>query len=126
MAIISQGRSVSVLTFTFTYIEVDKDRIPKTLHTSHPTGPLPVLRAFPKEQVEAGFIAAEIKRLIVFSGGMLNYNDFVILLRFNAMSRIIENILQKEGIPNRVLAGHRFFERLEVGGLTDALVGSTF
>ena len=66
------------------------------------------------EQVEAGFIAAEIKRLVAFSGGMLNWNDFVVLLRFNALSRTIESALQKEGIPNRVLAGHKIFERLEV------------
>lgn len=70
------------------------------------------------EQVEAGFIAAEIKRLVAFSGGMLNWNDFVVLLRFNALSRTIESALQKEGIPNRVLAGHKFFERLEVRTLS--------
>ena len=66
------------------------------------------------EQVEAGFIAAEIKRLIAFTGGMLSWSDFVVLLRYNAHSRVIEAALQKEGIPNRVLAGHKFFERMEV------------
>lgn len=35
-------------------------------------------------------------------------------MRFNALSRTIENALQKEGIPCRILGGHRFFERLEV------------
>lgn len=35
-------------------------------------------------------------------------------MRFNALSRQIESALQKEGIPNRVLGGHKFFERLEV------------
>lgn len=66
------------------------------------------------EHIEAGFIAAEIKRLVAFSGGMLNWNDFVVLLRYNALSRTIESALQKESIPNRVLAGHKFFERMEV------------
>ena len=66
------------------------------------------------EQVEAGFIAAEIKRLIAFTGGMLTWSDFVVLLRYNAHSRVIEAALQREGIPNRVLAGHKFFERMEV------------
>ncbi|PSR75571.1 hypothetical protein PHLCEN_2v9051 [Hermanssonia centrifuga] len=32
----------------------------------------------------------------------------------NSASRGIENALQKEGIPNRLLGGHRFFERMEV------------
>ena len=64
-------------------------------------------------------------------GGALNWGDFVILrkqslvrifseiklsfeVRFNALSRVIETALQKEGIPSRVLGGHKFFERLEV------------
>lgn len=59
-------------------------------------------------------MAAEIKRLVAFSGGMLKWGDFAILLRYNSMSRVIESMLQKEGIPNRVLSGHRFFERMEV------------
>lgn len=76
-----------------------------------------MLRAFPIEAVEAGFIAAEIKRLVAFAGGLLTYNDFVVLLRFNALSRAIESALRKEGIPSRVLAGHKFFERMEVYSL---------
>lgn len=36
------------------------------------------------------------------------------VVRFNALSRLIESALQKEGIPNRILGGHKFFERLEV------------
>jgi len=36
------------------------------------------------------------------------------IVRFNALSRTIESALQKEGIPSRVLGGHKFFERLEV------------
>ena len=66
------------------------------------------------EAVEAGFIAAEIKRVVAYTGGALNYNDFVVLLRYNALSRTIESALQKEGIPCRVLKGHKFFERMEV------------
>ena len=38
----------------------------------------------------------------------------VVVVRFNALSRTIESALQKEGIPNRVLNGRKFFERLEV------------
>ena len=38
---------------------------------------------FATEQAEAGFIATEIKRLIAHSGGMLGWNDFVILCERN-------------------------------------------
>lgn len=41
-------------------------------------------------------------------------NEITHVVRFNALSRAVEGALQKEGIPNRVLGGHKFFERLEV------------
>jgi DNA helicase-2/ATP-dependent DNA helicase PcrA len=62
---------------------LDKSRIPKTLHTSHPTGPIPVLRTFADEAQEAAFIAIEIKRLVAGGGGMLGWDDFVILRKFD-------------------------------------------
>lgn len=110
---------------------LDKSRIQKSLLTSHPPGTIPVLRSFPTEHAEAAFIAIEIKRLIAHMGGILRWGDFVVLrelvsypyseaqvilalVRFNALSRAIESALQKEGIPSRVLCGHKFFERQEV------------
>lgn len=44
----------------------------------------------------------------------LDWNDFAILMRFNAQSRAFETALQKEGIPNLVLNGRKFFARVEV------------
>ena len=38
-------------------------------------------------------------------------------VRYNALSRNIENALQKDGIPNRIVGGHKFFDRLEVKDL---------
>ncbi|KAI0951320.1 hypothetical protein AcW1_008388 [Taiwanofungus camphoratus] len=107
----------AILAASIAVIAQDRKRIPKSLHTTHPSGPVPVLRSFPFEQSEAAFIAVEIKRLVACTGGMLRWGDFVVLLRFNALSRQIESALQKEGIPNRVLGGHKFFERLEVKDL---------
>ncbi|KAF8962796.1 UvrD-helicase-domain-containing protein [Flammula alnicola] len=92
----------------------DKSRIPKSLHTSHPLGATPVLSASSSEKEEADFIASEIKRCVANMGGVLRWGDFVILLRFNALSRPIESALQKVGIPCRILGGHKFFERMEV------------
>ncbi|KAG1762716.1 P-loop containing nucleoside triphosphate hydrolase protein [Suillus occidentalis] len=95
----------SILATSLAIISQDTSRIAKTLHTDHPLGPLPMLPAF---------IAWEINRMIAQSGGMLGFGDFAVLLRFNAISRTIENALQKEGIPNRMLGGHQFFERAEI------------
>ncbi|KIK63032.1 hypothetical protein GYMLUDRAFT_41333 [Collybiopsis luxurians FD-317 M1] len=109
--------TASILKASLAIVAEDKTRIQKSLHTSHPMGPFPVLRSFSSEQMEASFLAGEIKRLVAHMGGVLNWGDFVILLRFNALSRTIESCLQKEGIPSRVLGGHKFFERLEIKDL---------
>ena len=86
------------------------------------------------ENDEAKFIAFEIKRCAANMGGVIRWGDFAVLreltfddfkfsyhfltlfngVRFNALSRPIENALQKEGIPCRILGGHKFFERMEV------------
>ncbi|KAF9243513.1 ATP-dependent DNA helicase pcra [Melanogaster broomeanus] len=70
-----------------------------------------------QEYDEASFIAGEINRLIAQTGGLLGYGDFAVLLRFNALSRTIESALQRERIPNRILGGHKFFERVEIKDL---------
>ncbi|KAF8518460.1 P-loop containing nucleoside triphosphate hydrolase protein [Gautieria morchelliformis] len=104
----------SILAACLAIVSLDKSRIAKSLRTSHAPGPRPTLQTFASEQAEAEFIALEIKRLVAHSGGMLGWKDFVVLLRYNALSRVTEGALQKEGIPNRVLAGQKFFERLEI------------
>jgi DNA helicase-2/ATP-dependent DNA helicase PcrA len=38
-------------------------------------------------------------------------------VRYNALSRTIESTLQKDSIPNKIVGGHKFFERLEVKDL---------
>lgn len=43
---------------------------------------MPVLRNFGTEHEEASFIAREIKRLVAYTGGMLDWDDFVILCEF--------------------------------------------
>lgn len=35
-------------------------------------------------------------------------------MRYNALSRVIEAALQKDSVPNRIVGGHKFFERLEI------------
>ncbi|KAF8839623.1 UvrD-helicase-domain-containing protein [Paxillus ammoniavirescens] len=107
----------SILAASMSIISQDNSRIPKTLRTSRPLGPRPMLRSFSTENDEASFLAYEINRLIAQTGGMLGYGDFAVLLRFNALSRMIETALQRERIPNRILGGHKFFERTEIKDL---------
>lgn len=35
-------------------------------------------------------------------------------VRYNALSRNIESTLQKDSVPNRIVGGHKFFERMEI------------
>jgi DNA helicase-2/ATP-dependent DNA helicase PcrA len=92
----------------------DSDRIDRGLYTSHPEGSAVVLKRHASSQHEASFVATEVKRMVAHSGGLLNYDDFAILLRYNALSREVERQLQAENIPSRMLGGARFFERKEV------------
>ncbi|KAF8806984.1 UvrD-helicase-domain-containing protein [Phlegmacium glaucopus] len=109
--------TASILRSCLAIVAEDKLRIPKSLHTSHPLGATPVLHESEDEKQEADFIAQEIKRCVANMGGVLRWGDFVVLLRFNALSRPIESALQKEGIPCRILGGHKFFERMEIKDL---------
>ncbi|KIR55344.1 DNA helicase II/ATP-dependent DNA helicase PcrA [Cryptococcus gattii Ru294] len=107
----------SILDAAHAIVSQDRQRIQKSLFTSHPKSTPVTLKVFGTPVIEASFISTEIKRLIAYSGGLLGYNDFAILLRYNALSRVIESSLQKDSIPNRIVGGHKFFERMEIKDL---------
>ncbi|KAL7420030.1 ATP-dependent DNA helicase srs2 [Cryptotrichosporon argae] len=107
----------SILAASHAVVSQDRARVQKQLRTSHPQSTAVTLKQFGSPVIEASFVATEIKRLVAYSGGMLNYADFAILLRTNALSRNIESALQKDGIPCRLIGGHKFFERLEIKDL---------
>ena len=54
------------------------------------------------------------ERIDLLTGRGYSYNDFAILYRTNAQSRVIENMLLRNAIPYRVLGGLRFFDRKEI------------
>lgn len=64
------------------------------------------------EHDEGWFIAREIDRTV--SEGTRQFSDYVILYRTNAQSRVLEEMLLKQGVPYRVLAGLRFYDRKEI------------
>ncbi len=65
------------------------------------------------ERHEAEMIASEIDRSMIGSE-YPNYNDFVVLYRTNAQSRVVEEVFLKYGIPYRIVGGIRFYQRKEV------------
>jgi len=65
------------------------------------------------ERGEAEFVCKEIKeRLKAYESP--KYNDFVILYRTNAQSRVIEESFLRYGIPYKIVGGIRFYERKEI------------
>jgi DNA helicase-2/ATP-dependent DNA helicase PcrA len=66
------------------------------------------------EHAEARYVAAEIVRLVEegFSG-----SEVAVFYRTNAQSRVLEDILVRQGIGYQVIGGPRFYERAEVKDL---------
>ena len=64
------------------------------------------------DRQEAGFIASEIAQRAVTDGAP--HEDFAVLFRMNAQSRLIETSLRELRIPYRVVGGRSFFDRREV------------
>lgn len=66
----------------------------------------------PDDRQEAEFIAGEIQRRVM--GETLAYEDFAILFRTNAQSRVLEENLRALKIPYKLIGGKSFFDRREV------------
>jgi len=79
LGIISEGQHIFPILRILIELLLDKKRIQKSLHTSHPLGKLPTLRSCTTELDESSFIADEIKRVIAYMGGLLQFSDFAIL-----------------------------------------------
>ncbi|KAI7880336.1 P-loop containing nucleoside triphosphate hydrolase protein [Lichtheimia hyalospora FSU 10163] len=104
----------SILSAAFHVINIDTERIAKSLFTGNADGvPISLLR-MTTDTLEAHSVADEVKRVIEYSGGLINYKDIAILVRMNFMTRSIEQALNALGIPYIVVGGVKFFERTEV------------
>lgn len=84
----------------------------KKLWTDNKKGEKPIFKTVQTGYDEGNFIAKTIKDLKVQNG--YKNTDFAILYRINALSRIIESTLTREGIPSQVIGGQKFYEREEI------------
>jgi DNA helicase-2/ATP-dependent DNA helicase PcrA len=90
----------------------NKNRMHKSLRTDNPAGEQPVCHVAFDEVQEAEWVARELMSLA--KRQKRPWNDFAILYRINVQSRPIEDALLRHGIPYRIHAGHRFYERREI------------
>ena len=87
-------------------------RRPKQLWSAQEGGAKVRVVGMQDDRQEAEFIANEIAQRLVNEG--LKHEDFAILFRMNAQSRLLETNLRQLKIPYRVIGGKSFFDRREV------------
>ncbi len=90
----------------------NKGRKGKQLWSANGMGEKVHLVKLSNQNDEGRFVASKITELIAKEG--LKYGDFAVLYRMNTQSNSIEASLVKSGIPYRVLAGKRFYDRKEI------------
>ncbi len=89
----------------------NRERKPKNLWSELGEGePVRVLEV-EDEHAEARFVAAEIA-LLVEEG--CNGSEIAVFYRTNAQSRVLEDVLVRQGVAYQVIGGPRFYERAEV------------
>ncbi|KRU23906.1 DNA helicase PcrA [Clostridium botulinum] len=96
-------------------IKNNSQRKNKVLRTENENGnKIKVFRAY-SDIDEAKFAASEIKKIIKDSER--SFNDFAVLYRTNAQSRIFEDVFMKRDIPYRLIGGLKFYDRKEIKDL---------
>lgn len=89
----------------------NKGRKGKNLWTDNEDGDKITYYTAETEHAEADFI---VRHIIDGIKEGKKYKDHAVLYRMNAQSRVIEEKLMREGIPYKVLAGLRFYDRKEI------------
>ena len=92
-------------------IAKNRNRIPKELRPTRPSGP-PVLCQFAESQEqEARWMVSEMKAL--HSQGV-PYRDMTVLYRAHYVTRTVEQVLLEEKLPYTIYSGVQFFQRAEI------------
>ncbi len=89
----------------------NRERKEKNLFSELGEGPPVRALEVEDEHAEARFVAAEVAGLIEdgWSGG-----EIAVFYRTNAQSRVLEDVLVRQGVPYQVIGGPRFYERAEI------------
>lgn len=85
----------------------------KQLWSSLGAGELPRCVAFGNPEEEAKNIC-DLIRQKMSDDPELHYRDFAVLYRSNMLSRQLEQVFRREGMPYRMFGGQPFFERQEI------------
>ncbi len=105
----------SILEVASCVIEASRNRKAKGLWTENEKGRLPAVIETYNEQEEAHFIVTEVDKLT--RNGEYRPGDIAVMYRTNAQSRVLEESFIRYGLPYKLVAGTRFYERREVKDL---------
>ncbi|MBD3270280.1 AAA family ATPase [Candidatus Peregrinibacteria bacterium] len=94
-------------------IEKNTRRKEKKLWTEQAHGSKIIVKELYNERQEGEYIAEEIIQSLK-NNISENYNDFVVLYRTNAQSRVIEEAMLRFSIPYKIIGGIKFYERKEI------------
>ena len=93
-------------------IKNNLDRRAKQLWSSKKSAEPVRLISMPGEQEEADFVIEDM--MVTKDRNNLKFDDFAILFRTNAQTRVFEEGLRKNKIPYRIIGGRSFFDRREI------------
>jgi len=93
-------------------ISANEQRKPKDLWTDNEAGELTTVVETYTELEEAQFVVNEIERLVGQNG--FGLSDCAVMYRTNAQSRALEEVFFRYGMPYKLVASTRFYERREV------------
>jgi DNA helicase II / ATP-dependent DNA helicase PcrA len=110
----------SILEAANAVISNNRERKPKNLWSELGDGEPVRAVEVEDEHAEARYVAAEIARLVEegYSG-----SEIAVFYRTNAQSRVLEDVLVRQGVAYQVIGGPRFYERAEVKDLIAYLQG---
>lgn len=87
-------------------------RRPKKLWSAQQGGEKVRIVAMPDDRQEAQFITEEINARKTAEGK--KWEDFAVLFRMNAQSRLVEENFRRLRVPYRIIGGKSFFDRREI------------
>ena len=102
----------TILETASSIISANQQRKPVNLWTQNDEGTSAVVVETYTEQEEAQFVVSEIERLV--EQGEHSLGECAVMYRTNAQSRVLEEAFVRYGMPYKLVAGTRFYERREV------------
>jgi len=102
----------TILSAANAVVENNRERRPKRLWTELAGGEPLQLRELSDEHEEARWVAGEVERLGEEEN--VRREDVAVFYRTNAMSRVLEDTLNRFDVPYQVIGGTKFYERAEV------------